>query len=56
MDIADGPEKGDVTLETEGIKVFMEKEANRLLSEATIDFSAGQGITISGMAQSSCCG
>jgi len=56
MDIADGPEKGDVTLETGGVKVFMEKEANRLLSEATIDFSAGQGITISGMAQSSCCG
>ena len=56
MDIADGPEKGDETLEMGGINVFLEKEANRLLSKATIDFSVDRGIIISGMAQSSCCG
>ena len=56
MDIADEPREGDVTLEKGGVKVFLEKEANRLLSEATIDFSAERGIIISGMPQSSCCG
>ncbi len=56
MDIADGAEKGDVTLEKDGVKVFLEKEANRLLSEATIDFSDERGFIISGMQQTSCCG
>ena len=56
MDIADEPREGDVTLEKRGIKVFLEKEANRLLSKATIDFSAERGIIISGMPQSLCCG
>ncbi len=39
MDIADGDRKGDVTLEKDRVKVFLEKEANKLLSEATINFS-----------------
>lgn len=56
MDIADAPKKGDVTLEQGGVKVYLEKEANRLLSEATIDFSDKRGISISGMPRSSCCG
>lgn len=57
MDIADGPKKGDVTLEKGGVKVFLEKKVNKLLSEATIDFSDKQGFIISGMPQtSSCCG
>jgi Fe-S cluster assembly iron-binding protein IscA len=56
MDIADGPKKGDVTLEKDGIKVFLEKEAHRLLSEVTVDFSAERGFIISGMQQTSCCG
>ena len=56
MDIADEPGEGDVTLQKRGIKVFLEKEANRLLSDATIDFSTERGIIISGMPQSSCCG
>jgi Fe-S cluster assembly iron-binding protein IscA len=54
MDIADGPCEGDVSLEKEGIKVFLEKEADRMLSEATIDYTAEQGIIISGMSHSSC--
>lgn len=56
MDLADGAKKGDVTLEKDGVKVFLEKEANKLLSEATIDFSDKRGFIISGMPQSSCCG
>ena len=56
MDIAEDAENGDVTLEKDGVKVFLEKEANKLLLEATIDFSEKQGIRISGMPRSSCCG
>lgn len=56
MDIAKEAEKGDVTFEKDGVKVFLEKEANRLLSEATIDFSEKEGMIISGMPRSSCCG
>ena len=56
MDIAEETEKGDVTLEKNGVKVFLEKEANKLLSEATMDFSEKRGIIISGMPRSSCCG
>jgi len=56
MDVAKEAENGDVTLEKDGAKVFLEKEANKLLSEATIDFSEKRGIIISGMPRSSCCG
>jgi len=56
MDIADGAKEGDETLEKGGLKVFLEKEANKLLSEATIDFSDQQGFMINGMNKtSSCC-
>ncbi len=56
MDIADSAQKGDVAIEKGGLKVFLEKEASKLLSEATIDFSTERGIIISGMPRSSCCG
>lgn len=56
MDIAKEAGKGDVILENKGVKVFLEKEANRLLSNATMDYSDKRGIIISGMPQSSCCG
>ncbi|MGQ9569503.1 MAG: hypothetical protein ACUVUQ_01410 [Thermodesulfovibrionales bacterium] len=55
MDIAIGAKKGDITLEKEGLKVFIEQEANRLLSNATIDFADEQGFVVTGMPQSSCC-
>jgi Fe-S cluster assembly iron-binding protein IscA len=56
MDIAEEARSGDVTLEKNGLRVFLEKEADRLLSEATIDYSGERGITINGMVRSSCCG
>lgn len=56
MDIADGPGKGDAILEKGGLRVFLEREANKLLSEATIDYSDERGIIISGMSRNSCCG
>lgn len=56
MDIADGAKKGDVILEKDGVRVILEKEANKLLSKTTMDYSAKQGIIINGMPRSSCCG
>lgn len=56
MDIAKGAEKGDATIKKAGIKVFLEKEADKLLSEATMDFSDDRGFIISGMQHTSCCG
>ena len=56
MDIADGPKKSDITMEQEGLNVFLEREANTLLSGATIDFSDEQGFIITGMQRASCCG
>ncbi len=54
MDIADGTKDGDVTIEKDGITIFLEKDANKMLSEAAIDYSDQQGFIISGMQQASC--
>jgi Fe-S cluster assembly iron-binding protein IscA len=56
MDVAKGPEQGDATIRKAGINVFLEKEADSLLSEATMDFSDDRGFIISGMQHTSCCG
>ncbi|MEW6584720.1 MAG: hypothetical protein AB1442_03805 [Nitrospirota bacterium] len=56
MDIAKDAEAGDTIITKGEIKVFLEKEADRLLSDATLDYSDIQGFIISGMTQSSCCG
>jgi len=56
MDVATGPEKYDATTSESGINVFLEKEADTLLSEATMDFSDDRGFIISGMQHTSCCG
>jgi len=55
MDIAKGPEKGDATIEQGDVKVFLSKEADTLLSNATFDYSDIHGFMITGMPQSSCC-
>ncbi len=56
MDMADGPDKGDVIIEKDGVKVFLGKKANKLLSNLTLDYTAKEGIVIGGMPRSSCCG
>jgi Fe-S cluster assembly iron-binding protein IscA len=56
MVIVDGPNKSDAILEKDGIKVFLEKEANKLLSNATLDYTAKEGIINGGMPRFSCCG
>jgi Fe-S cluster assembly iron-binding protein IscA len=55
MDIAKGPEEGDATIDKAGVKVFLEKGADTLLSHATLDYSDIQGFLITGIPQSSCC-
>jgi len=55
MDIANGAEKDDITLEKDNLKVFLNQEANNLLSNATLDFIDEQGFVVTGMPQSSCC-
>jgi len=54
MGVAPAPEDGDLTLEKDGLKLFLDKEANNMLLNATIDFSDDQGFAISGMNQSPC--
>ena len=38
MGIANAAEDGDETLEQDGLKVYLDREANKMLLEATIDF------------------
>jgi len=54
MGVANGAEDGDETLEKDGLKVYLDREANKMLSEATIDFIEDQGFAIDGMTQSAC--
>ena len=54
MDVAKGPEKGDATIKKAGIKVFLEKVADTLLSNAALDYDE-QGFIVTRVPQSSCC-
>ncbi len=57
MGIVEGAEKGDVIIEYDGVKIFLEKKANKMLSGATMDYSPREGIIVSGIIRpsSSCC-
>ncbi len=55
MDIAKDAWEGDLIIDKSGIKIFLEKEADTLLANAILDYSAIQGFVITGMTQSSCC-
>lgn len=54
MDIAKGALSGDMTLERDGLKLFLEPRANDMLTNTTIDYVDGQGFVLTGM--SSSCG
>jgi len=54
MDIAKAAQMGDVTLELNGLKVFLEERAKDMLMNTNIDFNEGQGFVLSGMQPSSC--
>jgi Fe-S cluster assembly iron-binding protein IscA len=54
MGVAKDAEDGDETIANDGLKVFLEREANKMLENATIGFIEEQGFTIDGMTPSSC--
>jgi len=54
MDIAKAAQAGDMTVEKDGLKVFLEERANAMLANTTIDFNDRQGFVLTGMQQSSC--
>ncbi|MBM4135579.1 MAG: hypothetical protein FJ241_01980 [Nitrospira sp.] len=54
MDIANVAYEEDTTFEKDGLKLFLEKRATNILSEATIDYSDEQGFSITGTSQDSC--
>jgi Fe-S cluster assembly iron-binding protein IscA len=54
MDIAKAAVQGDITLEKDGLKLFLEQRANEMLNTTTIDFVEAQGFVLTGMQQSSC--
>lgn len=56
MDVAKVAQAGDITLEQNGLKVFLEDRANQMLNSTVIDFAEGQGFMLSGMKQESSCG
>ncbi len=57
MDVAKVAQAGDITLEQNGLKVFLEDRANQMLNSTIIDFAEGQGFVLSGMQkESSSCG
>ncbi|GAB4545086.1 MAG: hypothetical protein Fur0020_14260 [Thermodesulfovibrionia bacterium] len=56
MDIANGPTSGDTVFEDDGIRLFLEKEAGRMLANATINYTEEGGFEIIGLQRSSCCG
>ncbi len=57
MDIAKAAQAGDMTLEKDGLKLFLEERANQMLMNTIIDFNDNQGFVLSGMQpQGSSCG
>ena len=54
MDIAKAAQTGDITIELDGLKVFLEERANGMLMNTSIDFQEAQGFVLAGMQPSSC--
>ena len=54
MDIAKAAQRGDATLEVNGLKVFLEERAQDMLMNTNIDFQENQGFVLTGMQPSSC--
>ncbi|UCG77375.1 MAG: hypothetical protein JSV21_07240 [Nitrospirota bacterium] len=56
MDIAKEGVEGDSTLEKDGLNVYLDPQANAMLTNSKIDFNDRQGFAITGLEQSSSCG
>jgi len=55
MDIAGGPSVGDMTPQKDGLMIYLSEDANRMLENATINFTEEGGFVIEGLHQSGCC-
>jgi len=56
MDIADKPEKGDVEIAKDGLKVYVAKDAEAQLANASLDCDKAGGIIIKGLPKAGGCG
>jgi hypothetical protein len=54
MVIAAASEENEVTLEKDGLKYFLENQADEILTQATIDFGDRRGFVATGVPSSSC--
>jgi Fe-S cluster assembly iron-binding protein IscA len=54
MDIAKDAIQGDITLEMQNLKVYLEERAKEMLMNANIDFQEESGFTLTGMQKKSC--
>ncbi len=54
LDMVEQPVDGDVTIEKDGLKVFIEKDASATLAAASMDFSEQRGFVLNGMEQHTC--
>ncbi len=56
LDAAETPENGDMIIEKDGLKIYVDGSITELLDNAVIDYSEGSGFSISGLPRSSECG
>ena len=54
MDLAKSPLDGDITVEKDDLKVYLDPMANGMLTGASIDFSDNRGFMITGTQEKSC--
>lgn len=58
LDLSEKGEEGDIIIEKDGLRVFIEPRASVELESATLDYikdGPRQGFTIMGLQQSGCC-
>lgn len=55
MDIAVEPKQNDITVENNGLKIFIAKDIELMIKGITIDFDEHRGFFITGLQQSGCC-
>lgn len=55
MDIAVEPKQNDITVENNGLSIFIQRDIEPFIKGTTIDFDERRGFFISGLQQSGCC-
>lgn len=55
MGIAIEPKQNDITVENNGLSIFIQRDVEPFIKGATVDFDVNRGFFITGIQQSSCC-